>query len=408
MDTETLKKLHRIYNQTNSFGKELMEKEFPELKESEDERIRKEIIRIVDIWTNSSPTVNGIPAETLLAWLEKQGELVNSLSKRIDGLIQKNNSLIEQLEKQGEQPNPYSGISFEYDGHIWGMCARDNGVDILLDKQLLKHLDKTEPKFKIEKGQWYVCIQSFILNGNTVVAEGRTYKSQEDNAISGEDTRLFIDKLDGDASEYFRLWTIQDAKDGDVFTTHISPEGDWIGMYKQSTDDTFNTYCFLNSIGEFVVNPNRCKNHGTHGLHPATKEQRDLLFTKMKEAGYYWDAEKRELRKVEQEDDSELTLTDFESVLFSAFSDAWQEYLSGKTVNIAKWTREHSAELLEVARKQKPTDWSEEDERMLDSIIEDVMPYGEIDDYPTDEEREYFQEGDRKVDWLKSLKERIK
>jgi hypothetical protein len=45
-----------------------------------------------------------------IAWLEKQGELVNSLSKgldnaheRIDGLIQKNNSLIEQLEKQGEQ-----------------------------------------------------------------------------------------------------------------------------------------------------------------------------------------------------------------------------------------------------------------------------------------------------------------
>ena len=110
MDTETLKKLHRIYDQTNSFGKELMEKEFPELKESEDEKIRKEIIRIVKIWTNSVPTVNGIPVETLLAWLEKQGELVNSLSKgldnaheRIDGLIQKNNSLIEQLEKQGEQ-----------------------------------------------------------------------------------------------------------------------------------------------------------------------------------------------------------------------------------------------------------------------------------------------------------------
>ena len=47
---------------------------FPELKESYDDRIRKEIIRIVDIWTNSSPVVNGIPSETLLAWLEKKGE----------------------------------------------------------------------------------------------------------------------------------------------------------------------------------------------------------------------------------------------------------------------------------------------------------------------------------------------
>ena len=47
------------------------------------------------------------------------------------------------LEKQTEQKlNPYTGVSFEYNGHIWGMCARDNGVDILLDKQLFKHLEK--------------------------------------------------------------------------------------------------------------------------------------------------------------------------------------------------------------------------------------------------------------------------
>ena len=47
---------------------------FPELNENEDEKIRQDIIRIVDIWTNSSPVVNGIPSETLLAWLEKKGE----------------------------------------------------------------------------------------------------------------------------------------------------------------------------------------------------------------------------------------------------------------------------------------------------------------------------------------------
>ncbi len=29
--------------------------------------------------------------------------------------------------------NPYSGVSFEYNGHTWGMCARDNGVEILVD-----------------------------------------------------------------------------------------------------------------------------------------------------------------------------------------------------------------------------------------------------------------------------------
>ena len=53
------------------------------------------------------------------------------------------------LEKQCEKTNPYSGISFEYNGHIWGMCARDNGVDILLDKQLFKHLEKQDEQKEI-------------------------------------------------------------------------------------------------------------------------------------------------------------------------------------------------------------------------------------------------------------------
>lgn len=30
-------------------------------------------------------------------------------------------------------------------------------------------------------------------------------------------------------------------------------------------------------------------------VYPATKEQRDLLFQKMKEVGYEWDSEKKEL-----------------------------------------------------------------------------------------------------------------
>ena len=34
-------------------------------------------------------------------------------------------------------------------------------------------------------------------------------------------------------------------------------------------------------------------------IHPATKEQRELLFAKMKEAGYEWNAEKKEVKKIE-------------------------------------------------------------------------------------------------------------
>ena len=48
--------------------------------------------------------------------------------------------------------------------------------------------------------------------------------------------------------------------------------------------------------------------------------------------------------------------------------------------------------------------WSEKDEKMIDNIIDEVYPYGECPDYPTDEERDYYYEHQDMVDWLESLK----
>ena len=57
-----------------------------------------------------------------------------------------------------------------------------------------------------------------------------------------------------------------------------------------------------------------------------------------------------------------------------------------------------------IINKEQKCVWSEEDEKMLNSIIEDVMPCGECPDYPTDEEREYYYYGNKKVEFLKSLR----
>ncbi len=85
---------------------------FPELGETEDERIR----RVIRGWIYTRPAsfFDGISKEKMLAWLEKQ-----------DGKI-----------------NPYSGTSFKYNNHTWGMCARDGGVNILCDGKLIKHIDE--------------------------------------------------------------------------------------------------------------------------------------------------------------------------------------------------------------------------------------------------------------------------
>ena len=48
----------------------------------------------------------------------------------------------------------------------------------------------------------------------------------------------------------------------------------------------------------------------------------------------------------------EEEMTDFEAGLFSAFSDGWQQYLNGEEVDMKQWAKEHSEELLALARKQ--------------------------------------------------------
>lgn len=53
--------------------------------------------------------------------------------KETDGVC--NKDIFDWLKKQCK-PNPYSGVSFEYNGHAWGMCARDGGVEILVDGEV--------------------------------------------------------------------------------------------------------------------------------------------------------------------------------------------------------------------------------------------------------------------------------
>ena len=53
-----------------------LETMFPELKESEDERIRKALIR----FHKSSIDIDGIKGEDILAWLEKQGKKPKKVS----------------------------------------------------------------------------------------------------------------------------------------------------------------------------------------------------------------------------------------------------------------------------------------------------------------------------------------
>jgi hypothetical protein len=162
-----------------------------------------------------------------------------------------------------------------------------------------------------------------------------------------------------------RLWDItKDAKDGDVLA--IESENGYpspfIAICKERGLDFFNSHCFVAFDGKFYVGEN---GHSIEDIHPATKEQCDLLFQKMHDAGYEWNIESKELKKIENKNPM---LSDF----FRA------EYERGK------------------ADAQKPAEWSEEDSYMLGQAIKCVNNSGKLD--VSTEEIE---------DWLKSLKDHV-
>jgi hypothetical protein len=58
-----------------------------------------------------------------------------------------------------------------------------------------------------------------------------------------------------------------------------------------------------------------------HTITPATKEQRELLLSKLKEAGCEWDAEKLELKKIKPEFWSDNKSNTFEGFFIGTYGD---------------------------------------------------------------------------------------
>ena len=99
------------------------------------------------------------------------------------------------------------------------------------------------------------------------------------------------------ADNCWHRWTIEDAKDGDVLYSLDSCQP---FIYKgRKSHEQATAYCGINKYDKFFVEKTEDYIIVLDKYVPATKEQRDFLFRKMKEAGYEWDAEKKELKKID-------------------------------------------------------------------------------------------------------------
>ena len=144
------------------------------------------------------------------------------------------------------------------------------------------HIDN-KPKFKA--GDW-------ITNGACVIqitSVDDEYYWQDNDCVGGD-----IESID----KGYHLWTIGDAKEGDVLAYVTDEEDLWIMIY-WSLYEPYEGHVHYHAL---LVN-DEFYDKGTcciciNDLKPVTKEQYDLLFQKMKEAGYEWDAENLQLTKI--------------------------------------------------------------------------------------------------------------
>ena len=142
----------------------------------------------------------------------------------------------------------------------------------------------THPKFKV--GDWIVHDMS---DGGSVIRRiiGMT---DEHYILDGEGFNTFYFN---DIENDYHLWTIDDVKDGDVL---VASDGS-IFIFKSVVDSACKYYVALTVYNDIKINTNVEGGYWemSKAVRPATKEQRDLLFKAIKEAGYEWDPDKKKL-----------------------------------------------------------------------------------------------------------------
>ena len=268
---------------------------FPELKENNADRTRKGIIKSIMDLSTDWLELHGVTKEDAITWLEKQGKqssniLWHDVNEEPD---EKREIFCEWKSSTGI----WHSVVF-YHAYAKTFCEGERiiknvlkwtYVNEMLEKQgEHKSVDKVESKFKV--GDWVVyCNEDVdLITG----IKGNGYSINNGGYIP------FVCASD------IRLWTFQDAKDGDVLCTYECGEPKIVfilkGTPKPKKPCVLRFHCYYNLMYPYFEPDfeKGCLAPNEEDVKPATKEQRDTLFAKIKESGYEWNADKKELIKL--------------------------------------------------------------------------------------------------------------
>ena len=417
-----------------------MEEIFPSLKEYDGERIRNVLIGWINLESSISfgDTFDGFSKEQILVWLEKHGDyskLVEEIKKRKELLSKEKENAISDTDKLSlggriamleellvfvneEQGKPVEINPSKFDSQLNKLlkqfetlpkeelinslnfylnvvqnngtykekkqCEKPQGksaVDAINEEKVdnqncVKPSIKDEPKFRV--GDW--CIDNedgTIFQIVKVLDNSYKYRTNEGKEYSCTHYSLELDA---------RLWTISDAKEGDVLHS-TGLHNDCIFIFNGLDNWKFDEpngdravatgYCCLSVSAdnmEFGMQGPDCVEVNT--VKPATKIQRDLLFRKIKEAGYEWNDDKKELKKIEQK---YATMSLDEAIEHCKEKSCGNNACASEHKQLEKWLTE-----LKELKEQKP--WKcYYVENPVPMVVKDSML----------------------VEWLKSLKGRV-
>lgn len=272
--------------------KEKLEEIFPELAESEDERIKKCVKYAIDKLFLKEKIVCDVHKNDVLAWLEKQDEKKPADKEYTFKAIPRLLEMIQPTDRAKSYCQKLIG-SLEQEGYstdakIVRDCLKQmNGEKVAMatmDEQ--KPDDKVEPKF--HKGDWVV-----YCNDDVDLITGI---EENGYSINNGGYIPFI------CENEMRLWDITDAKVGDVLVSESNCGlNTWYCIFKSLDDDeSMTVYCYLARDGRFETKKESCFDKDPYNTKPATKEQRDTLMKAIADAGYTFDFDKKELKKIEQ------------------------------------------------------------------------------------------------------------
>lgn len=422
-----------------------LESTFPELKEhidSEDEKIRKWLIALIK--SNEYGSISNVgempcPKLNVLAWLEEQGkkdkliqelgeykvkyiqetlEKALTMNNKDDERIRKNcihflelqkqhhaatfevEECIAWLEKQGDSIKIKKGKNYlctkthKYAGLEWiegikyyspeDYSLVNQGCTCYCPKYSKKEhnnffkeveLKRVEPKFKV--GDWIITSKKHIWCVDET-PETTSYLYRLVNQYGKVEVAEF-EVVD----EKARLWTIQDAKPGDVLALK---NGDEILIFRNLDNNTsFSSYYNIKGRGEI--------GWSNRSFVPATKEQRDALMKAMADAGWEFDFEKKELKKIEQKHTPKHKVGD--TIYYNSFGEVKSMIVANvvtDSTNNPMYEDENGSAVFEEDLVEHKPAWSEEDERMYRGL------HNLIYSTPYCDSRKEFS------DWLESLR----